>query len=209
MRKKMTNSLLQDNKATHNSRDLILQQSLQLFTQKGYDGTSIDDIRQAAGFKSKASFYTHFKSKEELAQALLTSILEDENKITAEAYGAAEAEPLAQFLAIGRTFIAWGLTHPQEYAFCFLRIQQEMLMQGRYSDETEQSNAALQSLIAQMRASYSVRPIRDEALVSMIVGVISKAVIDQRSFGPLSLSKKVEQIVEMCLGVVFTEAVAY
>ena len=190
-----------------NSRAVILQQSLQLFTQRGYDGTSIDDIRQAAGFKSKASFYTHFKSKEELAGALLTQILSEEERLTAQAFQSAEAEPLAQFLAIGSVFIEWGLTHPQEYAFCFLRIQQEMSIKGQYSVETQQSNAALESLIAQMRGTYPVRAIPDAVLNSMIVGLISKAVIDQPSFGPVPLATKVTQIIEMCLGVLFTEAV--
>ncbi len=190
-----------------NSREVILQRSLHLFTQQGYDGTSIDDIRQAAGFKSKASFYTHFKSKEELAGALLTQILADEAQLTTQAYQAAEAEPFAQFLAIGRVFIEWGLTHPQEYAFCFLRTQQEMLIKGQYSAETEQANAALTGLIGQLRGRYPVRAIPDAALTSMIVGVISKAVIDQQSFGPGPLATKVAQIVEMCLGVLFTETV--
>lgn len=190
-----------------NSRDVILQQSLQLFTQRGYDGTSIDDIRQAAGFKSKASFYTHFKSKEELAGALLTQILSEEERLTAQAFQAAGAEPFVQFLAVGRVFIEWGLTHPQEYAFCFLRTQQEMLIKGQYSAETQQSNAALAGLIGQMRGTYPVRAIPDAALTSMIVGVISKAVIDQPSFGAVPLATKVAQIVEMCLGVLFTQAV--
>jgi len=205
----MNNSSTKATRSDYSSRELILQRSLQLFTEKGYDGTSIDDIRAAAGFKSKASFYTHFKSKEELATALLTKILKDEAILTAQAYQTAEAEPLAQLLAVGRSFIEWGLTHPQEYAFCFLRTQQEMLIQGRYSEETEQSNAAIQQLICQMRATYPVRQIKDEALSSMIVGVISKAVIDQNSFGPVSLTHKIEQIIEMCLGLIFSEPVKY
>jgi AcrR family transcriptional regulator len=193
----------------HNSREIIFQRSLQLFTERGYDGTSIDDIRQAAGFKSKASFYTHFKSKEELAGALLTKILEDEARITGRAFQAAEPEPLAQFLAVGRAFIEWGLTNPREYAFCFLRTQQEMLIQGRYSAESEQSNDAIEQLVGQIRARYPVRQIANKALTSMIVGLISKAVIDQGSFGQISLEAKIDQIVEMALGVLFTEKVGF
>lgn len=189
------------------SRDLIFKRALQLFTEKGYDGTSIDDIRQAAGFKSKASFYTHFKSKEELSNALLTKILGDENKILTEVFLKAEPEPFAQFLALGKQFVEWGLTHPQEYAFCFLRTQQEMLIRGHYSEETVQSNAPMQMLIAQMREKYPVRAISDEALLSMIVGLVSKAVIDQQAFGAISLEQKIEQIMEMCLGVIFSAPV--
>ena len=189
------------------SRDLIFQRALQLFTEKGYDGTSIDDIRQATGFKSKASFYTHFRSKEELSNSLLTKILDDENRVLIEVYKSAEPEPLAQFLALGKHFILWGLTHPQEYAFCFLRTQQEMLIRGRYSEETVQSNAPMQMLIGQMRAKYPVRNILDEALLSMVVGLVSKAVIDQQAFGAVSIEQKVEQIIEMCFGIIFSQPV--
>jgi AcrR family transcriptional regulator len=191
------------------SRDLIFQKALQLFTDRGYDGTSIDDIRQATGFKSKASFYTHFKSKEELSNALLTKILEDEARITTNAFQTAPAEPLAQFLSVGRAFIRWGLTNPKEYAFCFLRTQQEMLIRGSYSDEAEQSNDAIKYLIGRMRVQYPVRKITNDALTSMLVGLISKAVIDQSSFGKLPVEDKIEQIVEMCLGVLFSEKVQY
>lgn len=206
----MPNTVKEQPKTTgQSSRDLIFQKSLQLFTERGYDGTSIDDIRQATGFKSKASFYTHFKSKEELASALLSRILEDEARITTHAFQTAPAEPLAQFLSVGRAFIRWGLTNPKEYAFCFLRTQQEMLIRGSYSDEAEQSNDAIKYLIGRIRVRYPVRKITNEALTSMIVGLISKAVIDQASFGKITIEEKIEQIVEMSLGILLTEKVKY
>ncbi len=204
----MTNIVKEQARTTgQSSRDLIFQKSLHLFTERGYDGTSIDDIRQATGFKSKASFYTHFKSKEELGSALLSRILEDEARMITQAFQTAPAEPLAQFLSVGRAFIRWGLTNPKEYAYCFLRTQQEMLIRGSYSDEAEQSNDAIKYLIGRIRVRYPVRKITNEALTSMIVGLISKAVIDQASFGKITIEEKTEQIVEMCLGILLTEKV--
>ncbi len=190
------------------SRALILQVALALFTQNGYEGTSIDDIRQAAGFRSKASLYTHFKSKEEVANALLDSILSQEEEVVIKAYEAAEPEPLYRFLAMGRAFIEWGLTHKQEYAFCFLRVQQELLMRGQQeSEQLQHSPGILLGLLAQMRSHYPVRAIADTALLSMMIGLISRAVIDQNSFGQIALREKVDQIIEMCMGVLFTEQV--
>src|SRR5258708_39218199 len=65
-KKKRTSSMISTarEQRTSHGRDGILQAALQLFSRRGYDATSIDDIRRAAGFKSKASLYTHFKSKE-------------------------------------------------------------------------------------------------------------------------------------------------
>lgn len=81
------------------SRQLILAVALELFTKRGYDGTSIDDIRQAAGFRSKASLYTHFKSKEDVSEALTTHILGQMEEAILAAHRAAADEPMAQFVA--------------------------------------------------------------------------------------------------------------
>ena len=175
--------------------------ALDLFTRVGYDGSSIDDIRQAAGFKSKASLYTHFKSKEEVAQALLTTILHEEEQILTAAYAGAADEPLARFLAVGRAFIEWGLTHPQEYAFCFLRIQQENVIRGQ--EAAQPTDAFMADMIARLRPAYPVRPLSDAVLLSMITGLINKAVIDQAVFGPIPLSHKTDQIIELCLAILF------
>jgi AcrR family transcriptional regulator len=46
-------------------KDRIIHESLRLFSRKGYLGTSISDIMQAAN-TSKGGFYNHFASKEDL-----------------------------------------------------------------------------------------------------------------------------------------------
>ena len=51
-------------------KENIVQESLQLFSLKGFLGTSMNDILDAAN-TSKGGFYNHFKSKEELFYAVL------------------------------------------------------------------------------------------------------------------------------------------
>ncbi len=46
-------------------KDTIIDETLKLFSLKGYNNTSIHDILSAAG-TSKGGFYNHFKSKEDL-----------------------------------------------------------------------------------------------------------------------------------------------
>ncbi|MDX1942410.1 MAG: TetR/AcrR family transcriptional regulator [Saprospiraceae bacterium] len=50
------------------TRMFIIEQAANLFNQKGYAGTSMDDILQATGL-SKGGVYGNFKSKEEIAIA--------------------------------------------------------------------------------------------------------------------------------------------
>jgi AcrR family transcriptional regulator len=204
--------LAESEKNSSRSRTIILQSALQLFSGRGYDGTSIDDIRQAAGFKSKASLYTHFKSKEEIASALLKDILEEEDRAVMQAYATTKPEPLHQLVAMGRAFIEWGLSHPQEYAFCFLRVQLETLIQGKSAtsmgERPQSSDLVLLNLIHELRKEYPVRQIADAALLSMIMGLISRVAIDQTAFGAISLEAKVQQTIEVCVTILFTEPVS-
>ena len=204
--------LTERDKNSSRSRALILQSALQLFSGRGYDGTSIDDIRQAAGFKSKASLYTHFKSKEEIAVALLKDILEEEDRVEMQAYAAAKPEPLHQLVAMGRAFIEWGLSHPQEYAFCFLRVHLETLIQGKPAiymrKHPQSSDLVLLNLIHELRREYPVRQIADAALLSMIMSLVSRAVIDQAAFGAISLEIRIQQIIEVCVSILFTKSVS-
>lgn len=58
-------------KRRNHSRDKIVSESLKLFSLKGYNNTSINDILSAVKM-SKGGFYNHFKSKEELFAAVLS-----------------------------------------------------------------------------------------------------------------------------------------
>lgn len=50
--------------------DRILIQAMRIFLEKGYHGTSVDDITRAAGV-TKGALYWHFRSKEELLQKIV------------------------------------------------------------------------------------------------------------------------------------------
>ena len=56
--------------AAENTADRILEQSMKLFFQKGYHGTSIDDITQATGV-TKGALYWHYRNKEEVLKRIV------------------------------------------------------------------------------------------------------------------------------------------
>jgi len=197
-------------------RELIMTAALHLFSERGYDGTSINDIRRSAGFKSKASLYTHFRSKEEVAEALLSQILRAEEEAVSRASLRDSEDPLQRLAAVCRAFIAWGMSSTREYAFCFLRIQQQLSIQTAEDRPASNIHASSQamlnltlSLLRDVRAAgYPVRQIPGTALVIMIIGLIGRAVVYQTAFGPVSLEIKVEQVLETCFGIFFTQPIA-
>jgi len=57
----------------------ILDASLQLFLEKGYEQTTVLDIVNNLGGLTRGAFYHHFKSKEEVLEALSEQLFQEDN----------------------------------------------------------------------------------------------------------------------------------
>ena len=97
-----------------NTKELILEEALKQFSQKGYDGTSMSDIAKPIGI-SKAALYKHFESKQQIFDEIIVrseikfkeflgdlsihfpeSDKEQMNKTDVETYGKISAEGLCK-----------------------------------------------------------------------------------------------------------------
>ncbi len=87
----------------------ILRAAVELFTEKGYEGTSVDDIAQAAGV-SKQTVYSHFGNKETLF-ALAVETKCKQSGIDPDLIDT-QAPPETMLLELGRRFVGL-LTSPE------------------------------------------------------------------------------------------------
>lgn len=69
------------NKHPEETVNLILDVAFQLFMEKGYERTSIQDIINQLGGLSKGAIYHHFKSKEDILVAVTNRMTEESNKM--------------------------------------------------------------------------------------------------------------------------------
>jgi AcrR family transcriptional regulator len=185
--------------------EAILAAANELFLTRGYDATSIDDIRKASGFRSKASIYSHFKSKEDVAEALVQRTATELKDYIYDAMRSLQTtEPLEQFSIVGRAYINWALRHPQQYCFRFLRSQQKRLLTGFY-DCQEDVLAPLYSqivaLIGNLRDHYPIRNLPNEALFTIMLGIVGRAIIDRDELGDIEMDEKIEHILNMSVAV--------
>lgn len=67
------------NKHPEETVQKILDASLKLFLEKGYEETTVLDIISNMGGMTRGAFYHHFKSKEEVFDALSDRLFEDIN----------------------------------------------------------------------------------------------------------------------------------
>jgi AcrR family transcriptional regulator len=64
-------------------REQIIRSASLLFESKGFDGTTIDDIVQAAGI-AKGTFYIYFPNKDELLTQVIRRLIEDTLEVIEE-----------------------------------------------------------------------------------------------------------------------------
>jgi AcrR family transcriptional regulator len=98
-------------------RAAILDAALEVFSKRGYNGASIDEIAQAAGI-SKALIYEHFPSKKELHVSLLERHTQE---IFVRLSQTADTdEPGEVRLRNGvEAFFEWVETHPEAFRLLF------------------------------------------------------------------------------------------
>lgn len=96
-------------------RQSILTTALNLFTTKGYFNTSVHDIRRDANI-SIGAVYHHFKSKEDIAEAIYTNLLESMTE-TISAIIDSDGNTQDHCKAIMALLFEKTETHPEEMEF--------------------------------------------------------------------------------------------
>jgi AcrR family transcriptional regulator len=103
------------------TRARILDAALRLFDECGYAAASMEDIRVAAGFRTKSGLYAHFPSKQALARALFQQLIADEAAALGPYLTRPDDATLDDLLTVVEQLTAWGLSHQPAYRFCFLQ----------------------------------------------------------------------------------------
>lgn len=88
------------------TKGLILEKALELFTDKGYEGSSMDDIAKAVGIR-KASLYAHFEGKERIFSAIFQDILAEYTNTIHQLTAFSDEDPAARLERIFLSFIAY------------------------------------------------------------------------------------------------------
>ncbi len=83
-------------------RQKILSAAVELFTEKGYEGTSVDDIARVAGV-SKQTVYSHYNNKQTLFALAVETKCRDSGMDPE--FIDPETEPRTMLLELGRRFV--------------------------------------------------------------------------------------------------------
>lgn len=116
------------------TRDRLLHAAQAMFLAQGFDATSMDQVRQAAGV-SNGSLYHHFPTKQRLADALYAHILREFHAVLMQPL-AGRGRPEATVRAMVQLYIDWVVGHPGA-----ARLLHELKRVGALTPQAEWSEA--------------------------------------------------------------------
>lgn len=179
-------------------RDEVLETAIDLFSERGYAGTSIRDIARAID-RSVSNVYHYFKNKEDLWLAILEySVNGLPDKLREVAHG--DGEPLERFTRLIKTHLESSVLHRRESKIFF--IDEELLSpQGREINRRVQKEI-LDIYVEQLRILQShnlVGTRHVKVLAFNILGTINWYLRWYQSRGGMSEEEAHQEIIDFVL----------
>lgn len=171
------------------TRRALLDASLELFSQKGFDGTSTRDIARAVGVRESA-LYHHFPSKE----ALLNALIEEMGPGKAHRLEQLDMVGLAQVMGVEgvlRQLMNTAVSEwssPREVKFFRLMMSEGLRFKDGGMFDLRKNVAYVRTRIAEVFAKLSaarlLRPLEPEAMALAFIGPLIVIRLQHLGSGP-------------------------
>lgn len=129
------------------TRERLLASAERLILERGFSGTSLDDLLRATGL-TKGAFFHHFKSKAELARMVVERFAENEYRMFSDWSARADRlsdDPLERVLIFLRLFEEWLDSLAEPLAGCVF---------ASYTDESAKFEPALMAYVRDQLARW-------------------------------------------------------
>jgi AcrR family transcriptional regulator len=155
--------------ANRETRDRILDVARRLFTEQGYDATSLREISEQLGF-TKAALYYHFQSKEQILAALVQPI---DAVLQGMVAGLEAADGLEGWAAAIEALVKETFEHPELFALvdrnrpalvaCGAPAVDHEQVRARIEDAVRRSGVELEQQVRMIAALAAVTAFDDWA----------------------------------------------
>jgi AcrR family transcriptional regulator len=154
--------------------DSLLAVAVRVFTERGYDGTSMGDLAAASGL-SKSSIYHHVESKEQLLRLALERAVEPLFAVTREP-GATEGPAIRRLEHVVRREVQ-VLAEQLPYVTLLLQVHGNTETERWALDRRRRFDRFVTRLVAEAAADGDVRADVDAAVVTrLLFGMINSLV---------------------------------
>jgi AcrR family transcriptional regulator len=154
--------------------DRLLLVAARTFTERGYDGTSMEDLAKKLGI-TKSAIYHHVDGKEELLRLATDRALDGLSAATAEA-SALDARAIERLEHVVRRSVE-VLVDELPYVTLLLRVRGNTPVERRAIARRRDLDHAIAALVAEAERDGDIRPDVDPALTSrMLFGMVNSLV---------------------------------
>jgi AcrR family transcriptional regulator len=152
----------------------VLLVAARTFTERGYDGTSMDELARKLGI-TKSAIYHHVTGKDELLRLATDRALDGLSAVTAEA-AAVDGPAIDRLEHVVRRSVE-VLVDELPYVTLLLRIRGNTTVERRALARRREIDHAISALVAQAEAEGDVRPDVDPALTArLLFGMVNSLV---------------------------------
>jgi len=165
------------NKYPEETVQVILEASLKLFMEKGFEQTTILDIVDAMGGLTRGAFYHHFKSKDEVLEALSSKLFYRHDSIE-KAKQKKELNGLDKIKTILKSLVVDGtLDFENEKHTNMLKTTFSLLLHPRFLAEyikgNQETSRLLEPIIEEGMADGSIQPGNPKILAELFILLIN------------------------------------
>jgi AcrR family transcriptional regulator len=180
-------------------RSQIISAARQVFSRKGYDAATVEEIAETAGV-SKGLIYHYFKSKEDILVATAETWLDTFEELT-KRMATAEATASSKLLAVQRlhteeTIKGWDFVLVQVEFWAELLRQPEIA--HHYARMFRNARSLLAATIEEGIASGEFRPVPAKEVASLMMAIVDgltlQRMADKRAFSWRSVSDAMDDL---------------
>lgn len=175
----------------------IERSALELFVEKGVDGTSIRDIAERAGV-TEGALYRHHNSKNDLVKALFVQNYEGFAEIikNAQSQSGTFDEVIGNLI---REFLE--LYDRDHYIFEFIMVTRHQLLEEVRNDDKNPVELILK-MVKKAQNKGEIPKLDADLVTQMMIGIVLQVAVSGR-FGRVKtpLSKNAENITRACLAI--------
>jgi AcrR family transcriptional regulator len=152
----------------------VLLVAARTFTERGYDGTSMEDLARRLGI-TKSAIYHHVSGKDELLRLATDRALDGLSAVTDEAT-VLDGPAIDRLEHVVRRSVE-VLVDELPYVTLLLRVRGNTPVERRAISRRREIDHAISALVAQAEAEGDVRPDVDPALTSrLLFGMVNSLV---------------------------------
>lgn len=173
----------------------VLNTAVSVFNERGYDGTSMEDLARALGV-TKSAIYYHVPGKEELLSRALDRALDGLSATIADKR-AAEGRAIDRLEWVVRQSVAI-LVDRLPYVTLLLRVRGNSATELRALDRRREFDRFVSTLVKEASADGDIRPDLDPALVTrLLFGTVNSISEWYRPTRPTSAADLADAIVTL------------